>query len=70
LGGHHPNITQTGDVLILRKVRRVILALLGRIMADLAGLAERSAEMVMAGYTHGQHAVSTIACPSWYVLAI
>jgi adenylosuccinate lyase len=63
-GATTQNITQTGDVLILRKVHRVILALLGRIMTDLAGLAERSAEMVMAGCTHGQHAVSTIACPS------
>lgn len=56
-GATTQNITQTGDVLILRKVHRVILALLGRIMTGLAGLAERSAEMIMAGRTHGQHAV-------------
>jgi 3-carboxy-cis,cis-muconate cycloisomerase len=56
-GATTQNITQTGDILILRKVHRVILALLGRIMTGLAGLAERSAEMVMAGRTHGQHAV-------------
>ena len=56
-GATTQNITQTGDVLVLRKAHRVILALLGRIMTGLAGLAERSAGMVMAGrtpvsYTH------------------
>ena len=56
-GATTQNITQTGDVLILHKVHRVILALLGRIMTALSSLAERSAEMVMAGRTHGQHAV-------------
>jgi 3-carboxy-cis,cis-muconate cycloisomerase len=56
-GATTQNITQTGDVLILRKVHRVIFGLLGCIMTALADLAERSAEMVMAGRTHGQHAV-------------
>jgi 3-carboxy-cis,cis-muconate cycloisomerase len=56
-GATTQNITQTGDILVLRKVHRVILGLLGRIMTALAGLAGRSAEMVMAGRTHGQHAV-------------
>jgi 3-carboxy-cis,cis-muconate cycloisomerase len=56
-GATTQNITQTGDVLILRKVHRLILALLGRIMTAMASLAERGAEMVMAGRTHGQHAV-------------
>jgi 3-carboxy-cis,cis-muconate cycloisomerase len=56
-GATTQNITQTGDVLILRKVHRVILGLLARIMTALAKLAERSADMVMAGRTHGQHAV-------------
>ena len=56
-GATTQNITQSGDVLILRKVHRVILGLLARIMTALANLAERSADMVMAGRTHGQHAV-------------
>jgi 3-carboxy-cis,cis-muconate cycloisomerase len=56
-GATTQNITQTGDVLILRKVHRVILGLLGKIMTALGDLAERSAKMVMAGRTHGQHAV-------------
>ena len=56
-GATTQNITQTGDVIILGKVHGLIVGLLGRIMAALADLAERSAEMVMAGRTHGQHAV-------------
>jgi adenylosuccinate lyase len=56
-GATTQNITQTGDVLIVRQAHRVILALLGRIMTALAGLADEGAEMVMAGRTHGQHAV-------------
>ena len=57
-GATTQNITQTGDVLVLRKVHRVILLFLGLIMTALADLAERSAQMVMAGRTHGQqHAV-------------
>src|ERR1700757_3772151 len=50
-GATTQNITQTGDVLILRKVHRVILGLLARIITALAKLAERSADMVMAGRT-------------------
>jgi adenylosuccinate lyase len=56
-GATTQNVTQTGDVLVLRKVYGVILRLLGNIMTALADLAERSAGMVMAGRTHGQHAV-------------
>lgn len=56
-GATTQNITQTGDVVIVREVHRVLLRLLGRIMGALADLADRSAEMVMAGRTHGQHAV-------------
>jgi 3-carboxy-cis,cis-muconate cycloisomerase len=56
-GATTQNITQTGDILVLRRAHGVILGLLGRIMAALADLADRSAEIVMAGRTHGQHAV-------------
>src|ERR1700722_13473903 len=56
-GATTQNITQTGDILVLRRVHRAILGLLGRVMAGLADLADRGAEMVMAGRTRGQHAV-------------
>jgi hypothetical protein len=45
-GATTQNITQTGDVLVLRKVHRAILGLLGSIMTALADLADRSAEMI------------------------
>jgi 3-carboxy-cis,cis-muconate cycloisomerase len=56
-GATTQNVTQTGDVLVIRRAHRVLLGQLGRILAALAGLAEQGAEMVMAGRTHGQHAV-------------
>jgi 3-carboxy-cis,cis-muconate cycloisomerase len=56
-GATTQNITQTGDVLLLRKTQRIILALLADLMTSLAALADKSAEMVMPGRTHGQHAV-------------
>jgi adenylosuccinate lyase len=56
-GATTQNITQTGDVLILRKTHSIILRLLADSMQSLSVLAETTAEMVMAGRTHGQHAV-------------
>lgn len=56
-GATTQNITQTGDVLILRSVHRIMLGLLADLMMSLSILAERTADMTMAGRTHGQHAV-------------
>jgi 3-carboxy-cis,cis-muconate cycloisomerase len=56
-GATTQNITQTGDLLVLRHVHRVLLRLLGEALAAMADLAERGAEMPIAGRTHGQHAV-------------
>jgi 3-carboxy-cis,cis-muconate cycloisomerase len=56
-GATTQNIMQTGDVLVLRRVHRIILGQLARILEGLADLARRSAELVMPGRTHGQHAV-------------
>lgn len=56
-GATTQNIMQTGDVLVLRRVHRLILGQLARILDALADLARHSAELVMAGRTHGQHAV-------------
>ena len=56
-GATTQNIMQTGDVLVLRRVHRIILGQLARILEALADLASRSAELVTAGRTHGQHAV-------------
>ncbi|GAA2100108.1 adenylosuccinate lyase family protein [Streptomyces albiaxialis] len=56
-GATTQNITQTGDVLVLREAHHTILTQLARLLDALAALAEKGAEMVMAGRTHGQHAV-------------
>jgi 3-carboxy-cis,cis-muconate cycloisomerase len=56
-GATTQNITQTGDILILRQAQRIILGRLEKMMSVLADLAEHSANLVMAGRTHGQHAV-------------
>ena len=56
-GATTQNITQTGDLLVLRQAHRVFLQLLGWALTALADLAERGADMPMAGRTHGQHAV-------------
>jgi 3-carboxy-cis,cis-muconate cycloisomerase len=56
-GATTQNITQTGDILVLRDVHRVLLDLLADVLVDAAILARRGATMVAAGRTHGQHAV-------------
>jgi adenylosuccinate lyase len=56
-GATTQNITQTGDLLVLRQAHRVFLGLIADLLRAMAGLAERGAEMPIAGRTHGQHAV-------------
>jgi adenylosuccinate lyase len=56
-GATTQNITQTGDLLVLRQAHRVLMRLIGQALAAMADLAERGAEMPIAGRTHGQHAV-------------
>src|SRR5215471_10869522 len=56
-GATTQNITQTGDLLVLRQAHQIILRQIGEILAAMAELAERTADMPMAGRTHGQHAV-------------
>src|SRR3984957_12993506 len=56
-GATTQNITQTGDLLVLRQAHGIFLGLIGEILTAMADLAERSAEMPIAGRTHGQHAV-------------
>jgi adenylosuccinate lyase len=42
---------------VLRQAHRVFLRLIGEALGAMADLAERGADMAMAGRTHGQHAV-------------
>jgi adenylosuccinate lyase len=56
-GATTQNITQTGDVLVLREAHRRILRLLAGVLSAAADLTERTADLLAAGRTHGQHAV-------------
>ncbi len=56
-GATTQNITQTGDLLILRQAHRTFLRLIGAALTAMADLAERGADMPIAGRTHGQHAL-------------
>ena len=56
-GATTQNITQTGQILQLRKTHAIILEQLARVIEGYAALAERTRDFVMAGRTHGQHAV-------------
>ncbi|WP_428484027.1 class-II fumarase/aspartase family protein [Rhodopila sp.] len=56
-GATTQNITQTGDLLVLRQAHQVFLRLIGEGLLAMADLADRGAEMPIAGRTHGQHAV-------------
>src|SRR5204863_4994990 len=56
-GATTQNITQTGDLLVLRQAHGIFLKLIGDALLAAADLAERGADMPIAGRTHGQHAV-------------
>lgn len=56
-GATTQNITQTGDLLVLRQAHAIFLKQIGETLAAMADLAERTADYPMAGRTHGQHAV-------------
>ena len=56
-GATTQNITQTGDLVVLRQAHRIFYLLMAGALEAMADLAERGAEMPIAGRTHGQHAV-------------
>jgi 3-carboxy-cis,cis-muconate cycloisomerase len=56
-GATTQNITQTGDLLVLRQAHGIFLRLIGGALSAMADLAERGADMPIAGRTHGQHAL-------------
>lgn len=51
------NIQQTSQLYITRQVNNVFKSFLADILASLGALAEENAEAVMAGRTHGKHAI-------------
>jgi 3-carboxy-cis,cis-muconate cycloisomerase len=56
-GATTQNITQTGNILQLRQAHDINLGQIARLLEVLADLAERTKDDVMAGRTHGQHAL-------------
>ncbi len=56
-GATTQNITQTGDLLVLRQAHNIFLKQIGDVLTAMAELAERGADMALPGRTHGQHAV-------------
>src|SRR5579859_5471066 len=56
-GATTQNITQTGDLLVLRQAHGIFLRQIAEALDAAAVLAEKGAEMPIAGRTHGQHAV-------------
>jgi hypothetical protein len=53
-GATTQNITQTGDLLVLRQAHQVFLHLIGDALAAAAELAEAGADMPIAGRTHAR----------------
>lgn len=56
-GATTQNITQTGQLLQVRRAHTIFLKQLASILEVLANLAERTKAMLLPGRTHGQHAV-------------
>ena len=56
-GATTQNIIQTGDMLLLRRVQKIIFGQFAAILTAMADLAERTKDMALPGRTHGQHAV-------------
>lgn len=58
-GATTQNIVQTGDLLVLRAVHKIVLSQIADCLYAMAALAEDHADSAMPGRTHGQHAVPT-----------
>jgi hypothetical protein len=57
-GATTQNVTQTGQLLQARRAHAIFLRQLGTLLDVLAGLAERTKDMLLPGRTHGQHAAA------------
>jgi adenylosuccinate lyase len=56
-GATTQNITQTGQLLQVRRAHEIFLRQLAQILTALGGLADTTKDMLLPGRTHGQHAV-------------
>jgi len=56
-GATTQNVTQTGQLLQVRRAHDIFLRQLASVLTHLAALAERTKDALLPGRTHGQHAV-------------
>lgn len=56
-GATTQNITQTGQLLLVRRAHEIFLQQLATLLSTLADLAEHTKDHLLPGRTHGQHAV-------------
>src|SRR5258708_16304251 len=56
-GATTQNIVQTGDLLVMREAHRIFLRLIADALGAAPDLAEKGADMPIAGRTHGPHAL-------------
>ncbi len=56
-GATTQNITQTGQLLVLKRAHNIFLGQLATLLRALADLADRTGDALLPGRTHGQHAV-------------
>src|SRR5437764_2815699 len=56
-GATTQNITQTGQLLQVRRAHAIFLRQIATLLTTLAELAERTKDVLLPGRTHGQHAV-------------
>lgn len=56
-GATTQNVTQTGQLLLVRRAHGIFLRQIGALLEVLGPLAERSKDMLLPGRTHGQHAL-------------
>jgi adenylosuccinate lyase len=56
-GATTQNVTQTGQLLLVRRAHGVFLRQLAALLERLGALAERTKDMLLPGRTHGQHAL-------------
>jgi len=56
-GATTQNVTQTGQLLQVRRAHEIFLRQLGALLTTLADLADRTKDVLLPGRTHGQHAV-------------
>src|SRR5215813_5761539 len=56
-GATTQNVTQTGQLLQVRRAHEIFLGQLATLFVSLADLAEKTKDMLLPGRTHGQHAV-------------